>query len=171
MGKVQSPRSDLSAASVHLGELDPEAVMRDALSEADAAGAAGERPIGAVLVVAGEIVSRGRSRQNAQRSQLAHAELEALLRGGELLWKRYSEAVLFTTVEPCPLCLGAVVMADVPHVVYALHDPLVETRRLIEGSAYVARHVETYCGGLLERDSRALLARYNPDSPAAAEPD
>jgi tRNA(adenine34) deaminase len=134
--------------------------MRAALSEAEAAAAAGERPIGAVLVVAGEIVSRGRSRQNELRSQLAHAELEALQKGGEAVWERYSEAVLFTTVEPCPLCLGAVMMADVPHVVYAVHDPLVETYRLIEGSPYVARHIETYCGGVLEPESRLLVERF-----------
>jgi tRNA(adenine34) deaminase len=134
--------------------------MRAALSEAEAAASAGERPIGAVLVVAGEIVSRGRSRQNELRSQLAHAELEALQEGGEAVWERYSEAVLFTTVEPCPLCLGAVVMADVPHVVYAHHDPLVETYRLIEGSPYVARHLETYCGGVLEDEARLLVERF-----------
>jgi tRNA(Arg) A34 adenosine deaminase TadA len=91
--------------------------MREALAEAAVAAAAGERPIGAVVVVAGEVVSRGRSRQNELRSQLAHAELEALQNGGEAVWERYREAVLFTTVEPCPLCLGAAVMADVPHVV------------------------------------------------------
>lgn len=136
--------------------------MREALTEAAAAAAAGERPIGAVLVVAGEVVSRGRSRQNELRSQLAHAELEALQNGGDAVWERYREAVLFTTVEPCPLCLGAAVMADVPHVVYALHDPLVETYRLIEGSPYVARHIETYCGGVLEREARALVERHRP---------
>ena len=134
--------------------------MREALAEAAVAAAAGERPIGAVVVVAGEVVSRGRSRQNELRSQLAHAELEALQNGGEAVWERYREAVLFTTVEPCPLCLGAAVMADVPHVVYALHDPLVETYRLIEGSPYVARHIETYCGGVLEREARALVERH-----------
>ena len=134
--------------------------MREALTEAVAAAAAGERPIGAVIVVAGEVVSRGRSRQNELRSQLAHAELEALQNGGEAVWERYREAVLFTTVEPCPLCLGAAVMADVPHIVYALADPLVETYRLIEGSPYVARHIETYCGGVLEREAQALIERH-----------
>jgi tRNA(adenine34) deaminase len=134
--------------------------MREALAEAAAAAAAGERPIGAVVVVAGKVVSRGRSRQNELRSQLAHAELEALQTGGDAVWERYREAVLFTTVEPCPLCLGAAVMADVPHVVYALHDPLVETYRLIEGSPYVARHIETYFGGLLEGEAMALVERH-----------
>ena len=134
--------------------------MREALAEAAAATAAGERPIGAVVVVAGKVVSRGRSRQNELRSQLAHAELEALQTGGDAVWERYREAVLFTTVEPCPLCLGAAVMADVPHVVYALHDPLVETYRLIEGSPYVARHIETYFGGMLEREAMALVERH-----------
>lgn len=137
--------------------------MREALVEAEAAVAAGERPIGAVVVVAGEVVSRGRSRQNEVRSQLAHAELEALQNGGEAVWSRYREAVLFTTVEPCPLCLGAAVMADVPHVVYGVHDPLVETRRLIDGSPYVARHIETYCGGVLEHEARALHERYRAE--------
>jgi tRNA(adenine34) deaminase len=162
-------RDDLSAAAAHLGRLSAESVMPEALAEAEAAGRAGERPIGAALVVAGQIVSCGRPRQSELRSQLAHAELEALQCGGEPLWERYSEAVLFTTVEPCPLCLGAVVMADVPHIVYALHDPLVQTRRLIEGSPYVARHIETYCGGILEAEARTLIERYNPGFGASLE--
>jgi tRNA(adenine34) deaminase len=57
--------------------------MREALREAEAAGLAGEYPIGAVVAVDGEIVSRGRSGHRERRSQLAHAELEALLAGGQ----------------------------------------------------------------------------------------
>jgi tRNA(adenine34) deaminase len=92
--------------------IDLEAFMDEALGEADAAGRAGELPIGAVVVIDNGVVSRGRSRQNERRSQLAHAELEELMSGGEPVFTRYEEAVLFTTVEPCPLCLGAAVMAD-----------------------------------------------------------
>ena len=136
--------------------------MREALAEAEAAGKAGERPIGAVLVIGGEVVSRGQSRQEAKRSQLAHAELEALLNGGEALWTRHDEAVVFTTVEPCPLCLGALVMADVPHVVFAYHDPLVQTERLLE-VPYIARHVATYRGGVLEDEAHAIMHRYRPE--------
>jgi tRNA(Arg) A34 adenosine deaminase TadA len=64
-----------------------------------------------------------------------------------------------------PIGLGAAVMADVPHVVYAVHDPLVETHRLIEGSPYVARHIETYCGGVLADEATELIARYDAVNP------
>jgi tRNA(adenine34) deaminase len=139
-----------------------EAMMREALAEAEAAGAAGEFPIGAVVALDGEAISRGRSRQREVRSQLAHAELEALQRGGELIWERHDEAVLFTTLEPCPLCLGAAVMADVPHIVFAQPDPAVQSALIVERIPYVASHIETYRGGVLREGSRALFERYEP---------
>ena len=136
--------------------------MRHALAEAEAAGEAGEYPIGAVVAIDGEIVSRGRSRQRELRSQLAHAELEALQRGGEPLWENHERAVLVTTVEPCPLCLGAAVMADVPHVVFAHPDPAVQSAEIIERVPYVRAHIDTYLGGVLRDESRALFERYEP---------
>jgi tRNA(adenine34) deaminase len=139
-----------------------EAMMRAALAEAEAAGEAGEYPIGAVVAIEGDVISRGRSRQLELRSQLAHAELEALQGGGDLLWERHDEAVLFTTVEPCPLCLGAAVMADVPHIVFAHPDPAVQSGLIVERVPYVAAHIETYRGGVLRGESRALFARYEP---------
>ena len=139
-----------------------EAMMREALAEAEAAGEAGEYPIGAVVALDGAVISRGRSRQRELRSQLAHAELEALQRGGEPLWTRHDEAVLFTTVEPCPLCLGAAVMADVPHIVFAHPDPAIQSAEIIERVPYVGSHIETYRGGVLCEESRALFERFEP---------
>jgi tRNA(adenine34) deaminase len=139
-----------------------EAMMREALTEAQAAGEAGEYPIGAVVALEGAVLSRGRSRQRELHSQLAHAELEALQHGGDLLWERHDNAVLFTTVEPCPLCLGAAVMADVPHIVFAHPDPAVQSAQIIERVPYVRRHIETYRGGVLRDESRALFERYEP---------
>ncbi len=81
------------------------AFMREALHEAEQAGEAGDLPIGAVLVIDEQIVSRGRSQQHTQHSQIAHAELNALLQGGQILWEHYERAMVFTTVEPCPMCL------------------------------------------------------------------
>ena len=139
-----------------------EAMMREALVEAAAAGEAGEYPIGAVVAIDGGIVSRGRSRQRELRSQLAHAELEALQNGGDALFEHHDRAVLFTTVEPCPLCLGAAVMADVPHIVFAHPDPAVQSAEIIERVPYVRSHIETYLGGVLRDESRALFERYEP---------
>src|SRR5918912_179610 len=108
-----------------LPEADYEALMREALREAELAGQAGELPIGAVVALDGAVVGRGRSRQRERRTQLAHAELAALLDAGEAIFERHDDAILFTTVEPCPLCLGTIVMADVPHAVFAHADPAV----------------------------------------------
>ena len=136
--------------------------MREALLEADAAGRAGELPIGAVLVLDGEILSRGRARHQEAKSQLGHAELNALLNGGEKLWTDYKRAILFTTVEPCPMCLGAIVMADVPHIIYALHDVVVQSKVNIETNSYIRRHIKSYFGGVLEQSSVELIGKYNP---------
>jgi tRNA(adenine34) deaminase len=137
--------------------------MRAALAEADAAGQAGEMPIGAVLVIGGEIVSRGRSRQNERQNQIAHAELLALQGGGARLFKEFKRAMLFTTVEPCPMCLGAVTMADVPHLFFGVHDAVVQSGRIYEASAYIRKHVQTYQGGVLEMEVRALMQRHDPE--------
>lgn len=136
--------------------------MRAALAEARAAGEAGELPIGAVVVIDGQIVARGRSNQKRARSQLRHAETNALLGGGEALWRDYDRAVIFTTVEPCPMCLGAAVMADVPNIVFAAHDALAGAGALIDASPYIRRHIRTYLGGVLEPESLELIGRFDP---------
>ena len=138
--------------------------MREALREAEQAGQAGELPIGAVVVIDGEIIARGRARHKSLKSQIRHAELNAILDGGERLWSEYKRAILFTTVEPCPLCLGAVVMADIPHVIFALHDKVVYSTHTLEANPYVRRHIKSYHGGVLAEESAAIFARYDPNA-------
>src|SRR5262245_22825188 len=149
--------------SAEIEHLDLEMFMREALSESEAAGQAGELPIGAALVLDGEIIARGRARHQESKSQLRHAELNALLNGGEKLWADYKRAILFTTVEPCPMCLGAVVMADVPHIVYALNDKVVQSKLSIELNPYIRRHIKSYFGGVLEDESARIIGKYKPD--------
>lgn len=83
----------------------------------------GEVPVGCVIVRNGEIVGRGRNRREAGRSALAHAELEAIAEscrclGGWRLW----ECTLYVTLEPCPMCAGAIINARIPRVVYGAGD-------------------------------------------------
>ncbi len=92
--------------AAELESVDLAAFMQEALAEAAAAGQAGELPIGAVLVWRDQLIARGRARHRELRSDIRHAELNALLNGGDLLYEHPDECILFTSTEPCPLCLG-----------------------------------------------------------------
>ena len=97
--------------------------MLEALALAREASEAGEVPVGCVVVRNGEIVGRGRNRREEDKTALAHAELEAISQacaalGGWRLW----ECTLYVTLEPCPMCAGAIVNARIPRVVYGARD-------------------------------------------------
>jgi tRNA(adenine34) deaminase len=95
-----------------------------ALELARAAGAAGEVPVGALLVRDGELVGQGRNAPVARRDPTAHAEIEALRDAGRRLGNyRLPGTVLYCTLEPCPMCAGAAIHARVTEVVYGAADP------------------------------------------------
>ncbi len=103
---------------------DDERFMREALAEADKALARGEVPIGAVVVYDGRVVGRGHNLRETARDPTAHAELIALRAASARLgsW-RLVDATCYVTLEPCPMCAGALVNARVPRVVYGCDDP------------------------------------------------
>lgn len=97
--------------------------MDEALRLAREAFDDGEVPVGCVIVCKGEIVGRGRNRREKDKTALGHAELEAISEacrnlGGWRLW----ECTLYVTLEPCPMCAGAIVNARIPRVVYGARD-------------------------------------------------
>src|SRR5512143_1858264 len=149
--------------SKELTGLDLEGFMREALIEARAAGEAGELPIGAVIVVDGKIIARGRARHKEYRNQIRHAEINALLCADDRLRTEYGRAILLTTVEPCPMCLGAAVMADIPHIIFAKHDQNVHSKLSVESNPYIRRHIRSYHGGVLEEESTQILAQFRPE--------
>ena len=102
-----------------------QAWMREALREADAAAAAGDVPVGCVVIdPGGDAVARGRNRREVDGDPLAHAEVVAMRAAARALgsW-RLVGCTLVVTLEPCPMCAGAVVNARVPRVVYGCGDP------------------------------------------------
>ena len=98
--------------------------MRIALDEARIAAEAGEVPVGAVLVRGGEEIARAHNLRETERMATAHAELLAIEAGCRALggW-RLSGCTLYVTLEPCPMCGGAMVNARLPRLVYAAKDP------------------------------------------------
>ena len=97
--------------------------MDEALVLAREAAAEGEVPVGCIIVCKDQIVGRGRNRREKGRSALAHAEVEAIRQACETLggWRLW-ECTLYVTLEPCPMCAGAIINARIPRVVYGAKD-------------------------------------------------
>lgn len=98
--------------------------MREALAEAAKAKALGEVPIGAVVVRAGEVIGRGHNLRETAADPTAHAEMIAIREASAALnaW-RLLDCTLYVTLEPCPMCAGAIVQGRVPTVVFGASDP------------------------------------------------
>jgi tRNA(adenine34) deaminase len=104
--------------------MSDEAFMREALDLARNAQAAGEVPVGAVVVRRGEVVGRGYNRPISSRDPTAHAEIVALRNAAQRLANyRLTECNLYVTLEPCAMCVGAIMHARVARVIYGARDP------------------------------------------------
>ena len=97
--------------------------MTHALDEARAAAAQGDVPVGAVIVLDGHIVGRGRNRRELDRDPTAHAEVMALREAAQAIGHWRVEATLFVTQEPCPMCAGALVNARIARLVFGCLNP------------------------------------------------
>jgi tRNA(adenine34) deaminase len=98
--------------------------MRLAIEQAGAAESLGEVPIGAVMVHDGEVIASGHNRREIDCDPLAHAEIAVIAASSKRLRRwRLSGCTLYVTLEPCPMCAGALVNARVDRVVYATRDP------------------------------------------------
>ncbi len=137
--------------------------MRCALELARAAAAAGEVPVGAVLVRNDELLGAGRNQPIAAQDASAHAEMVALRAAGQAVQNyRLPGSTLYVTLEPCPMCAGALVHARVARVVFAAADP----RTGAGGSVFDLlrdprlNHRCVVEGGLLEEESAGLLRAF-----------
>ncbi len=133
--------------------------MREALALAREAAAEGEVPVGCVIVHGDNIVGRGRNRRETDRSALAHAELEAISQacatlGGWRLW----QATLYVTLEPCPMCAGAIINARIPRVVFGAHDPKAGSAgSVVDLFALPYNHRPEVVSGILEEACAEIL--------------
>ena len=107
-----------------LFEIKDESWMAEALTEARRAADEGEVPIGAVVVFDGRVVGRGRNARERLNDPTAHAEILALQEAARSLGRwRLTGATIYATLEPCPMCAGALVNARIDRLVYAVPDP------------------------------------------------
>lgn len=136
--------------------------MREALVEAENALARGDRPIGAVIVHDGKIIASGSNAFLTSKSNIEHAEMRALRSCASFLVTRGRECTIFTTVEPCLMCLGAVVMSEVKSIVFGMHDNWIKPWLAMENVPHLKNRIDLYLGGVLEEECSQLYRRFSP---------
>jgi len=144
-------------------ERTDERLMRRALALAERASEHGDVPIGAVVARGGEVLGEAGNERELRRDPTAHAEVLAMREAAERLggW-RLLETTLYVTLEPCPMCAGAITLARVPRLVYAAADP----KGGAVGSVIdlfaepVVNHRPAVEGGLLAGESSELLESF-----------
>ena len=133
--------------------------MRRALALATDAAAQGEVPVGAVIVKENEIIAVGRNQREQGKNALAHAEIEAINGACEALggW-RLSGCTLYVTLEPCPMCAGAIINARIDRVVYGAADPKAGScGSLVNVFDLPYNHRPELVSGVLQDECAALL--------------
>lgn len=115
---------DIVDCGISCSVTEDENFMREALVLAREAADEGEVPVGAVIVKDGQIIATGRNRREADKHALAHAEIEAIDNACRALggWRLFG-CTLYVTLEPCPMCAGAIINARIDRVVYGAPDP------------------------------------------------
>lgn len=140
-----------------------ERMMALALEQARLALAAGEIPVGAVIVRGDAVIAAAHNRRELDRDPTAHAEVVAIRQAARALGgRRLTGCTLYVTLEPCPMCAGAIVMAGLDRVVYGASDPQQgctgSVYRITEDPAF--SHFCPADGGVLAEECRALLESF-----------
>lgn len=137
---------------------DDERMMRKALDEARMAAERGEVPIGAVITCRGRVIARAHNLTETLHDVTAHAEMQAITAAANELGGKYlTDCTLYVTVEPCPMCAGAIGWAQIPRVVYGTPDP---KRGYREYAPRVLHPKATVSAGVLEEECRQLMQEF-----------
>lgn len=144
-----------------------EKYMKEALRQAKKAAAIGEVPIGCVIVYEDKIIARGYNKRNTQKTTLGHAEILAIQKASKKLgdW-RLEDCTMYITLEPCPMCAGAIVQARIPKVVIGAMNPkagcagsilnILQEERFNHQVEMVTGILEEECQGIMKEFFRQL---------------
>lgn len=147
-----------SAPSVSSPSPDDERYMRLALAEAQKALAANEIPIGCIVVSQNQIIGRGHNLTETLEDVTAHAEMQAITAAAQTVGGKYlPDATLYVTVEPCPMCAGAIGWAQIKRIVYGAPDP---KRGYATYAPRVFHPKASVSSGVLEAECKALIQEF-----------
>ena len=142
--------------------MDP--FMAAALAEAEAGLAEGGIPIGSVLVHQGRILGRGHNRRVQRGSAILHGEMDALENAGRLPASIYTQSVLYTTLSPCAMCTGAILLYRIPHVIIGENRTFLGEEELLRGRGVVVEVLQdARCIALMDQFIRAHPTLWHED--------
>lgn len=135
--------------------------MKSALKCAEKALAEGEVPIGAVVVLDGNVIARGHNRRTKKQIATAHAEIEAIEKACKKLksW-RIPDCELYVTLEPCPMCMGAVLNSRIKKVYFGAPEDKGRSLTRELATANLLNHTVEVEGGVMEAECREILSRF-----------
>jgi cytosine deaminase len=138
--------------------------MAEAIAEAEAGLAEGGIPIGSVLVHKDQIIGRGHNRRVQRGSAILHGEMDALENAGRLTASVYGESVIYTTLSPCPMCTGAILLYRIPRVVVGENVTFRGEEELLRGRGVIVEVLqEPRCIELMRNFIRAKPSLWNED--------
>jgi len=143
-----------------LADIDHGRFMDYALEEARHAGERGDRPIGAVIIHGGKVIARSSSTYYTNKSAVHHAENTAIMGCSRYLKDHGPDCVIYTTLEPCLMCLPTIVMANIRNIVFGLEDIYMRSREELGGVPWIRDRIFNYIGGVRRAESIALVESY-----------
>jgi len=139
---------------------DHQHYMDVALEEAEIAGRRGDLPIGAILVHDGEVIGKGSNRIYTTRTSINHAEMTVLQLHASYLYDHGRETVIYTTLEPCIMCLSTIIQSNIRNIVFAMEDAYLKTGEAVAGVKWLNDRMFNYVGGIRRQESLDLLRKY-----------
>lgn len=135
-----------------------------AIAEAEAGLTEGGIPIGSILIHEGKIIGRGHNRRVQKGSAILHGEMDALENAGRLPAKVYAESVLYTTLSPCPMCSGAILLYKIPHVIVGENKTFMGDEELLRSRGVKVEVVQdSRCIEMMTRFIREHPELWNED--------
>ncbi|NMB38931.1 MAG: nucleoside deaminase [Firmicutes bacterium] len=153
----------MSSGLKDISNYDHEKYMQVAIEEAKIAGGRGDKPIAAVLVHNHKIIGKMSNTWNTRNSKVHHAENYLILENAQYLRKHGKECIIYTTLEPCLMCIGTIVMADIRNVVVGLEDKYMQTKKFIDSHNWLKDRIFNFLVGIKENECKELINRYGSE--------
>ena len=153
----------MSSGLKDISSYNHEKYMQIAIEEAKIAGERGDKPIAAVLIHNHKVIGKMSNTWNTRNSKVHHAENYLILENAQYLRKYGTECIIYTTLEPCLMCIATIVMADIRNIVVGFEDKYMQTKSFISSHNWLKDRVYNYLVGIMETECKDLIKRYGDE--------